>query len=135
MAENAVKLVSNTDNLSFEEALRDLIKKPFDMTDAAYETMISSLLGYEEELNKLAQSAGENATALENSANLIARQELGQEADNAVVEMASEAYEKAYDTYYDAAMEKGKTGINAWSGKNNKQVQDFWEDYIFQHDQ
>ena len=134
MAENATKLVDETDSSTFEEALRELIQKPADMTDAAYDTMISSLLGYENELKKLAQGARENATALENSARLITRQHLGEEVSDAVVKMSSEAYTKTYDEIIDSITNEktgtGKKGINAWSGKNDKQVADLWERYL-----
>ena len=116
----------------FEAAVRELTagaKEMYGATDYQYEQMINSLMGYQGEIDNLAVKANEAALQLENMANMIAEQELGEDYDAASKEIASEAYEEAYQDIYDEVIAQGKNGINKWSGKNDDEVKDFWARY------
>ena len=116
----------------FEAAIRELTagaKEMYGATDYQYEQMIDSLMGYQSEIDNLAVKANEAALQLENMANMIAEQELGEDYDAASKEIASEAYEEAYQDIYDEVIAQGKDGINKWSGKNDEEVKDFWARY------
>ena len=116
----------------FEAAVRELTagaKEMYGATDHQYEQMINSLMGYQGEIDNLAVKANEAALQLENMANMIAEEQLGDEYDATAKEVASEAYEAEYQKLYDEVIAQGKSGINIWSGKNDDEVKKFWNRY------
>ena len=131
LLDNIDQLVDESDGTLFRDELMKLFPQEnyAGMTDDAYEAFINSLMDYQGILNELAASAEDNAVALENSANLITRQELGEDADNAVVEMTSEVYEKAYNKAYQTRLEEGKSFSRNANKSNNENLVKFWEEY------
>lgn len=117
----------------FTEKLTELLEGPAKsagMSTSQFDAMIKSLSNCQPEIEKLGVSAQEAALAWENTANIIAAQNLGDDYDSAETEMASEAYEQKYEERKKYWEKQGKDGIAVWSEySSNSDVREIWDAY------
>lgn len=117
----------------FTEKLTELLEGPAKsagMSTSQFDAMIKSLSDCQPEIEKLGVSAQEAALAWENTANIIAAQNLGDDYDSAETEMASEAYEQKYEERKEYWEKQGKDGIAVWSEySSNSGVKEIWDAY------
>lgn len=130
------KYYDNLQGLTEEEfraELDKILKDTYaaqDMSSDQYKNMIDSLVDCQSEIEKMALAADEVTQAFETTANVVAAQELGEDYSGAETEIASEAYEKAYQESYDKWIKEGKDGIAVWSEySSNSDVREIWDAY------
>lgn len=124
--------LTNLTTDEFEAKIREFTAGALEIegvTNAQYESMIDSLMDFQDNINNLGESANETALALENSANIIAETQLGEDYSETAKEIASEEYERAYKSIYeDIEGLNNKIGINAKAGQNDS-LDKLWDRY------
>ena len=112
------------------EEIMDIIAGdlPETMQEWMKQDIVESLYAFRDSIKQIADGADEVALRLENTANIIAEQELGEEFGGAEKEIASEAYENLYEQIYNDVVEDGKSFARTASA-NNATVKDLWERY------
>ena len=129
---NDIDKLTGLTETELESQLRESLgglKETYNISDLAFDDMIESLRGAQEEIEKLGQNASEADIALENIGNTLAAENL-QGYSDAVQEIASESFEKNYLDIKDEVMSQGKDDVAAWSREaTNKDVRDLWARY------
>ena len=129
---NDIDKLTGLTETELESQLRESLgglKETYNISDLAFDNMIESLRGAQEEIEKLGQNASKADIALENIGNTLAAENL-QGYSDAVQEIASESFEKNYSDIKDEVIGIGKDKISALSQEaTDKDLRDLWARY------